>query len=243
MSVLLEKPPAPMETVNDLDESIMNFWRVFRRNPKRFAEVCFLTPHSRREHQDSRKSLRNDSQLERARKFWVLVTQGRSGRYYHASGWRHYKRGCNGGPGYFSMTKILENYVERFTPVLERIKHVSLECRPALEVVKEYGQFPGNLLYLDPPYVLETRKGRKAYKHEMEDRDHQALLEAALECKAMVFISGYQSALYARMLQGWDRVEFQSYSGNSANQNEVRTEVLWANCQMVKQGELFEVLA
>lgn len=49
LAVLLAKRPAPMETVNDLDGVLMNFWRVLRDRPQDLARVCALTPHARAE--------------------------------------------------------------------------------------------------------------------------------------------------------------------------------------------------
>lgn len=40
-------------------------------------------------------------------------------------------------------------------------------------------------MYIDPLYVLSTRAG-KQYKHEMTDADHDELLKALLQSKAMV---------------------------------------------------------
>src|SRR6266545_6715117 len=51
LAVLLAKPPAPFETVNDLDQQLMTFWRVLRDRGPELARVCYLTPHARAEHQ------------------------------------------------------------------------------------------------------------------------------------------------------------------------------------------------
>ena len=51
LAVLLSKPPSLFETVNDLDQHLMTFWRMLRDQPEDLARVCALTPHSRAEHQ------------------------------------------------------------------------------------------------------------------------------------------------------------------------------------------------
>lgn len=52
---------------------------------------------------------------------------------------------------------------------------MTLECIPALDMIGRYGA-PGNLLYVDPPYLGETRNGR-AYRHEMtSEAEHRELL-------------------------------------------------------------------
>src|SRR5258708_51536 len=54
LAVLFAKPRSAMETVNDIDKSIMGFWRLLRERPEDMMRACSLTPHSRAEHQLAR---------------------------------------------------------------------------------------------------------------------------------------------------------------------------------------------
>jgi hypothetical protein len=81
--------------------------------------------------------------LERARRIWVLLTQGRSGQLHRGTGWRYYQdpRG-----GHSSMPDYLDAYVARLVPAAARLAAVSLECLPALELIERYGQpTPGSI--------------------------------------------------------------------------------------------------
>lgn len=62
------------------------------------------------------------------------------------------------------------------------------------------------LLYVDPPYLPETRSKRKLYRYELTSRDHQRLLKALVRCRCAVAISGYASPLYDDALAGWSRL-------------------------------------
>lgn len=84
-----------METVNDLDGDLMTFWKVLREQPADLARVCALSPHSRAEHDASYGGLSGLDDLERARRVWVRLTQGRTGTM-RKTGWRHYVRSCGG---------------------------------------------------------------------------------------------------------------------------------------------------
>jgi DNA adenine methylase len=77
LAVLLAKPPSAMETVNDLNCDLMIFWRVLRDQLADLERVCALTPHSRAERNAAYESAPDD--LERARRVWVTLTQGRGG--------------------------------------------------------------------------------------------------------------------------------------------------------------------
>jgi DNA adenine methylase len=84
LAILLAKRPSRMETVNDLDGAIVEFWRILRDEPAELARACALTPHSRAEWEMSRDLEQwwheDLPAIERARRFWTAVTQARSNR-------------------------------------------------------------------------------------------------------------------------------------------------------------------
>ncbi len=69
---------------------------------------------------------------------------------------------------------------------------------------------PKTLIYLDPPYVLSTRKGGELYDFEMSDLDHIKLLTVVCERPSMVMISGYRSAIYDEYLSEFHRIDYQT---------------------------------
>jgi DNA adenine methylase len=241
LAVLLAKPPSPMETVNDLDCDLVTFWRVLRDRPDELMRVCALTPHSRAEYQASSVTADGD-EVEVARRVWVKLTQGRGGVTVK-SGWRRYVKptGATGMPAY------LDGYVTRMAGVTQRLHQVSLECRPALDVITDYGQHPEVLLYVDPPYLGSTRGdgargGTSRYAHEMlGEAEHRDLAAALRGCAASVVLSGYPSDLYSDLYEGWDRVEFAAGTGQSAKGEwSTRTEVVWSNRPLNHQRGLWD---
>ena len=228
LAVLLAKPRSRMETVNDLDGDLMTFWRVLRDQPEVLARACALTPHSRAEHDDA-YNLDCTDDIERARRVWVVLTQGRAGTM-RRTGWRFYRDPAGST---YSMPACLNAYANRLELAAERIAGVSLECRDALAVIAEYGAHSDVLLYCDPPYLGSTRAAN--YKHEMRgDGDHEALLSTLLDCEASVVLSGYASDLYDEALAGWSRVDFDAWTGNgiavgSDKTDGNRKEVVWSN--------------
>jgi DNA adenine methylase len=78
----------------------------------------------------------------------------------------------------------------------------------------------GTFLYLDPPYLLHTRKNRRYYKHELTDEQHAQLIEIAKKLKCMVAISHYPCAEYDELLShGWRKIvyQYQTRSGSMMN--------------------------
>jgi DNA adenine methylase len=224
LAVLLAKPRSQFETVNDLDGHLMTFWRVLRDRGPELSRVCALTPHSRAEHAAS-YDLDVDDELERARRIWVRLSQGRTGML-RRTGWRFYRDAARRTG---SMPSTLNAYSDRVWDAAERLAGVSLECRPALQVISDYGQHESVLLYVDPPYLGSTRGWGNQYVHEMRsDDEHRALAQVLRACRAAVVVSGYHSPLYDEIYEGWDVVELATTTGNGGA-NRARTEVLWSN--------------
>lgn len=243
LAVLLAKPAVPFETVNDLDGDLVCFWHTLREQPDELARVCALTPHSRAEYELARERIDDLADVERARRVWVTLTQGRGGTLLR-SGWRQYRKPS----GSTSMPDYLRSYVARMGPAVERLQRVSLECRPALDVIASYGAEPDVLLYVDPPYLGASRAGgddprggTQRYQHELLDvPGHEELLAALLNCRAAVVLSGYPSELYDGALAGWDRTEFRTGTGQSARGEwSTRTEVLWSNRSLLAEPDLW----
>lgn len=219
LAVLLAKPQAPLEVVNDLDHNLMTFWKVLRDSPTELARVCMLTPHSRVERNIAKHIPRDATDLERARLVWSALVQGRTGTLAN-TGWRHTSRAVDG--------RMLRSYVQRIETVAARIQDVSLECRPAVETIEKYGSSDDNLIYADPPYLGSTR--RHNYKVEMTgEKAHRELGEVLHGCRATVVLSGYHSPLYDSLYADWFRVELAATTGQGSVQGIGRTEVLWSN--------------
>jgi len=212
-----------METVNDLDGDLVNFWTVLRDRPTDLERVCALTPHSRQEHMAVWTGESALDSLERARRTWIQLTQNHGNQRHHRSGWKH-AQSANIG---ISVPRYLAAYVNRIAPCAARLHGVSLEHRPALDVIRDYGQYPTTLLYVDPPYLAKRAAG---YAVEMTDEsDHTAMLDALASVNASVLLSGYANDLYDRALSGWQRIEIRTGTGQSSERFAERVEVLWFN--------------
>jgi DNA adenine methylase len=208
----------------------MTFWRVLRDRCDELERHAALTPHSRAEYAAS-WPIPVDDDLERAWRVWLKLSQGRGGQL-RTTGWRYHETTRGRGSG---MPVTLAGYVGRFAAAAERLRNVSLECLPALDVISRYGKDPEQLLYVDPPYYGPTRT-RTGYAIEMNsEADHRALANALRSCNAMVMLSGYAHPLYDDELYAdWHRVEIAAYTGQGSGtgawaERGQRVEVIWSN--------------
>ena len=224
LSVLLAKEPSLAETVNDLDGDLVTFWRVLRDQPEELERVCSLTPHS----VDELVCAADRSgvpDLEVARRVFVVLTQGRrhSLKTSGAGDWRRAVKAA----GVVPLPRTLDAQVARISAVAERMAGVSLENDDAINIIRRYGREPSVCIYADPPYLGETRCKAGGYGiDQMEEEFHREFAAACKEAKSSVVISGYDSALYAELFAGWERMDMTTRPTQSRNR---KMEVLWSN--------------
>lgn len=220
-AVLFAKQPAQIETVNDLDGEVVNFFRVIRdpESREKLREWINYMPYARQVYDDV--FLREpEDEVERAGYFAIKSMMSHGFRMTGDCGWK--KDVCGREKAY--AIKYWNELPESIAEMAVRLKNVQIENRPALELIKAY-DYENVLMYLDPPYVFSTRAGRKQYRHEMEDQDHIEMLEKVTSIKAKVMISGYDCELYDFYLGNWNKVQIAA----RAQDNKRRIETLWMN--------------
>ena len=84
-AVLINRYPSPIETYNDLDGEVCNFFRVLRDQKEKLVEAIGLTPFSREEFSIACEVDAAQPPLERARRFYVRARQVRTGLAQTAS--------------------------------------------------------------------------------------------------------------------------------------------------------------
>ncbi|MBB5235665.1 DNA adenine methylase [Deinococcus budaensis] len=226
-AVLLNRPPAPVETYNDLDSEVVNFFRVLRDQQDALIQSIGLTPFAREELRlASQEDVDGLSDLERARRFFVRARQVRTGLAQTASEgrWAHCLLTSRAGMG-GAVSRWLGS-VEGLSEIVQRLLRVQIENAPALEVIRRYDS-PETLFYCDPPYVHAARGDAKAYGFEMTDQEHEALAGVLVRARGKVAVSGYASSLYEDLYAGWTRLEAPTRMIHSSKG--ARTEVLWVN--------------
>lgn len=227
-AVFFTKKPSTTEYINDIDGDVVNLFRVLRDQPDALARLIDLTPYARAEQEISFEQVADP--LERARRtlirHWMTVA-GDGG--VNGISWRH--SGPNNKRAK-SCSQEWDNLPARLYAHAKRLKLAHIENRPALELLGRLNH-PHTLAYIDPPYLAETRKGRR-YRHEMlKVAEHEELLAFLLgDWQGMALVSGYAHPLYDDLLNGWTRFtrSAQAESGQS------REEVLWISPSAANKG-------
>ena len=227
-AILFAKEPSPVEIFNDLYSDLVTFYRVLR-NPKTYKEfIRFVenSPYSREMFCESKAALENKrlSRVERAGHFFILVRQSFSSLRNNWS---------SAGKVAKTQAHPYRNAIDRLPEIHERLRNVHIEHKDAIECIKHYAN-PKSLVYLDPPYVLETRVAPVAYKHEYTDEQHETLIETLLTVPGHKVLSGYESPIYKPLLDaGWTlitkRVCCHSASTKISEKKSYRTECLYCS--------------
>lgn len=215
-AVFFNKQPSKNETINDINNSVVNLFRIIRDRPDEIARLIALTPWARSEYNASSQKFGSD--IEDARRFMVRCWQAHGSCLSSKTGWRS-RIQAKGGNYCDTWLKV----PDRILTIVQRLKECQIENMNAVDLIRRY-RLPNVLIYADPPYVLSTRSG-KMYANEMSEADHVELLDALEQHPGQVLLSGYSSTLYDCRLRHWTRKSIHT----RAEKGKLRQEVLWLN--------------
>ncbi|HLL78776.1 MAG TPA: DNA adenine methylase [Ktedonobacteraceae bacterium] len=229
-AVLLNREPSPVETYNDIDGEVVNFFRVLRTQKDALIEAIGLTPFSREEFELAISQPEQDiSELERARRFFVRARQVRSGLAQTASSGRWANCLLTSRAGMGGAVSRWLGSVEGLSEIVQRLLRIQIENAPAVEVIKRYDS-EQTLFYCDPPYPHNSRGDSKAYAYEMTDGQHRELARILHKVKGKVALSSYHCDLMDELYGDWRFVEADPKNCHTVKQ--LRTEVLWVNYEI-----------
>jgi DNA adenine methylase len=253
-AVVMNRPPSPLETYNDLDKDVVHFFRVIR-DPNKLQELLRqleLTPYSREERTMAHLSLHRPEseeldEIERARRFFVVARQTTRGQVQlHSSPlgiWKFTRDAMSRGIA--GTVSSWQYGIDGLAAVAARFRNIQVENYPAIRIIELYDT-PDTLFYCDPPYVQDTRETshrRRDYTNEMSDTDHRDLAAALHKIRGRAAISGFPSQLYDELYGDWNKIMMprlantSSYRGEYTQESAERIEVLWTNYPLGKGKE------
>ena len=226
-AVLINRPPAQVETYNDLDGEVVNFFQCLRDHGDDLVRLIGLTPFSRGRACEGAHTIDEELPTLNARGAFSsalgkpvqgLAQTSSEGRWAHCV---LTSRAEMAG----AVSRWLGS-VEGLPEIVQRLQRVQIENAPAHEIILRYDS-PDTLFYCDPPYPHEARGDSKAYGYEMTDAEHERLARVLHTVRGAVALSGYRCALMDRLYTDWHRVDADTRLCNSSKGE--RTESLWTN--------------
>lgn len=227
-AVLLNREPAEVETFNDIDSDVTNFFKVLREDTDELLEKIALTPYSREEFEEAVEKMGNDklSDMEKARLFYVRAGQVTNGLAQSAT------------PGRWSycitmsrrnMSGNISSYygkLDKLEKIAERLRRVQIENKPSLDCIQRYDS-ENVLFYCDPPYPSSSRGEPNAYNYEMSNEEHRELAEVLHQCDGKVAISSYECDLMRDLYGNWRKSREKEKKTPTGKAD--RQECLWMN--------------
>jgi len=209
-SVFFGKAPMGLEVLNDIERGVVGFYKILQ-DPTQFPTfykwvVC--TPYSREEYYHCRDTWEQEPEgMLRYYKWFIAKRQSFSGEGRPVTSWSYGRdisvRGMAGKPSAFlSMIDVL--------PATHlRIRDTVIESLDFAEVILKYDS-DDTFFYMDPPYLLETRKTVN-YIHELPKERHEELIDLLHNIKGKALVSCYDHTIYRSLLRnGWSTKSWQT---------------------------------
>ena len=224
-SVLLARPKAKTELLNDTNRFLVDWWYSVRDRAAEFIELLQYTPNARVEREaafDVVSGVTNcDDQLYRALAFHVLVECSMSSNITSKNGWRR---------GFSAATPHkIHNKIPRIRKIARRVQHVQLDNVDACSLLGHTRTKEDLVMYVDPPYpgrAMSGYYGRINFGH---------LIALLLKQRGAVAVSGYEDSWPELTESGWRLESFQHNMSASPQTRGPVTEYLWMNYD--KEGD------
>jgi DNA adenine methylase len=216
LAVLLAKPAAMMETVNDLHGDLINLARVVQHPVEgpRFYRRLRRVWASEEAFQEAAAALRepigegDDIDPERAYAYFLASWLGRNGIAGTNVGTHSFcvRYTSNGG----QPAKRLASAVDSIPAWRRRMRGVTILRRDGFGIIAKVEDADGTAMYVDPPYLPETRSGLKGsgaqsrYLHDFKPADHERLAGAPGRFRrTRVVLSYYEAPRLAELYPDW----------------------------------------
>ena len=218
---------APMEIYNDLYSNVYTLFKVISDKDLfwKFKELCDCAYYSEEMRREFKEKLETDDLDDVHRAFY----------YFYVN-----RTSYNGIGGFSSNMIVRRNMcksvsdmlstVDRLPELHQRLSHTVVMSRDGVDLIRTYDK-ENVFLYCDPPYAHETR-GEARYDVDMDDDKQVEFLNACIESKAKLLISGYDCELYEEYLVrrgGFEKIQFDVSTMSGAYKKKSKTETLWKN--------------
>ena len=222
LGVLLLRPRVNCEIANDLNSRLMNFWDVLRTQREALVDLARYTPHARELFDRCLATIDEGDDLERAWKYFVVITQSLTSSDAPNSSWTRNTGGdVRAGKGTRLLVPSL--FEERLEAIGKRIRRVQLDNCPAITLLERFVDDPDTVIYVDPPYADTNNEPYAVVRH-----DTDAMFEVLRQMRGRVAISGFDHEWDGL---GWLRHE-RVKSVNVSKARTRRLEVLWTNYEL-----------
>ena len=146
-ALFFAKQPAEVEVINDINQNLVNFYRVLKDNFPALKREIDRTLHSREAHLKASIIYNYPTLFEPVERAWAVWVLSRQGFASKLDGSWGYDKAKN------SVAKKIQNAKNDFTDDFQRrIEHTQIECTDALRIIRSRDSI-NCFHFVDPPYI------------------------------------------------------------------------------------------
>jgi DNA adenine methylase len=183
-AVFWAKKPSKVEFINDHNGEVINLYRVLKLRFPELKREIEATLHSEFQQKQAIQIYRNPEKHDEIKRAWAVYTMSQQSFYaILGSTWK-----CSWNR---SLASQLQARKSQFTDIYaERLEHVSIFCRDALDVIKKADREDA-FHYVDPPYYQADMGHYGGYTLA----DFKNLLKLLSTLKGKFILSSYPSEI------------------------------------------------
>jgi DNA adenine methylase len=210
--VYLHKRPARINTLNDMDRNIVNFFRVLqdRDKTRELLRRLRYTPWAKAEYKRAcllLSSNRELSEITRAWAFYVAQCMSMKVSYYADPNGKSFRHVLNVKEDYIGYQTFISR-VRRLVENALKLRQCQIMNDDGVDVMKRLDNEEA-FMFVDPPYLSTTvRSKKKIYVTEYNDELHYRLIDFVQNAKSKIMLASYPNELYDQLLDyGWVRID------------------------------------
>jgi DNA adenine methylase len=211
--VFFNKRKAPANTINDIDDNLMNIYRQIILNEKEFTNRVYWTLFSRSEHKRWMYALQNNfkdiSDVDRAIAYLYLILTS-------------YQNMVGGGftPSIKRNTADQFNHdlIPKIKLIREALDSVVIETSSMMDLIPKYDT-PDCLIYSDPPYYSTSETD--IYVHNFTKTDHTTLFLKLMRCKANWMLSYDSAPEIIEMYKNYEQIRLKTNYNQQGREKKV----------------------
>lgn len=224
-----------IRTANDINDEVINFFKVLRDHPDELISKIILTPVAENEYRNSWN--KNIDPVESARQFYIRARQSffGLGAQRQNKGWHMAKKQLNaqGGETVSKWKNAVAGLLKVAQVLRDNFQIIGVDFESAIDKL----DFELAFFYQDPPYPYEVRASKKDYRYEFTTEDHERLAARNQKLLGMAMVSSYDNEMYDSLYKGWNKVKL-PVKLNNMRSKKVQ-EVIYMNYEPVKDFNLF----
>nr|UVY03171.1 MAG: D12 class N6 adenine-specific DNA methyltransferase [Bacteriophage sp.] len=225
-SIGLKKPnETPIEIYNDLEKNVYSLYKVLSDKElfEQFKIKCDLSYYIADLRNEYRDKLKSDDLFLLDRAFYFFYVN----------------RTSHNGIGGLSVNTVVRrnmcksvsdmlSCIDRLPELHQRLSKCIFLNQDGINLIEKYNK-ENVFIYSDPPYEWSTRTSVR-YKVDMDREGHLKFIDACLNSKAKILISGYDCEIYDALTDAnFTKIKFEVNTIGGNMKPKTKVETLWKN--------------